>query len=189
MPISPAFEWSETATTVTVTAQCRGATTASTDVFSSPHYVSVNAPPYFLELDVQAAVDSTRSVATVRTGVVVLKLFKAAEGLWGRLQVDMPRKERIKRREASREMAVAEQQAAAERKSRAQWEDSRFALGKQMDKDRADRKRIDDYKAAEKAAVAADLERLSAETDAKVAASRSTKGGGGRAGRRIVHLH
>ena len=51
MPISPAYEWTETATTLTVTAQCRNAKSGATDVYSSPFYVSANVPPYFLELD------------------------------------------------------------------------------------------------------------------------------------------
>ena len=157
MPISPAYEWSETPTTVTVTAQCRGATSASTDVFSSPHYVSANAPPFFIELDLHGAIDSTRSVATVRQGVVVLKLTKAQEGVWGRLIIDMPRAERLKRRAASRALAEAEAQAALERKKRAAWDDSRYTLGKQMDKDRAARDRIDSLKAEE---LKAERERL-----------------------------
>ena len=60
MPISPAYSWSETTTTVTVTAECRGATATKTDTYSSPHYVSANAPPYFLELDQHCGIDSTR---------------------------------------------------------------------------------------------------------------------------------
>ena len=76
MPISPAYEWSETALTLTVKAECRGATSSATDVYSSPHYVSANAPPYFLELDLHGAIDGTRSVANVSRGVVSLKLFR-----------------------------------------------------------------------------------------------------------------
>jgi tetratricopeptide (TPR) repeat protein len=170
MPISPAVSWSETVGTVSVTAQCRGATTKSTDVFSSPHYVSANAPPYFLELDLHGAIDSARSVATVKQGTVVLKLFKAEEGLWGRLSVDLPRADRLKRREASRSVAAQEAQAAQERKKRTEWDDSRFTLGKQMDKDRAEREKIDGYKAAEKAAEEAELQRWKQETETEGAA-------------------
>ena len=99
MPISPAFQWSETALTITVRTECRGATSATTTVYSSPYFVSANAPPFFLELDLHGAIDSTRSVATVRQGVVSLKLTKASEASWGRLLIDLPRAERVKRRE------------------------------------------------------------------------------------------
>ena len=61
MPIAPAHSWSETEAALTVTATCRGATTANTDVFSSPHYVSVNAPPFFLELDLHGSIDGAAS--------------------------------------------------------------------------------------------------------------------------------
>jgi len=177
MPISPAFEWSETALTVTVKAECKGATSAATDVFSSPHYVSVNASPYFLELDLHGAIDGTRSVANVSRGVVTLKLFKAAEGKWGRLVVDLPRADRLKRREASRALAAQEAEAAVERKKRATWDDSRFSLGHSMDKDRAARQRIDRYKAEEAEAEADALEQWQAEAEAKAAAYGLSKGG------------
>ena len=166
MPISPAYSWTETDTIITVTAQCRGAETKKLDSFSSPHYVSVNAPPYFLELDLHTAIDSTRSVASVRQGAVVLKLFKAEEAKWGRLLVDLPRDERLKRRDASRALASEEAQAALERKKRIKWDDSRFTLGKQMDKDRGERARIDGYKEAEKNAGASELERFAEESEA-----------------------
>ena len=158
MPISPAYQWSETALTVTVRAECRGATSGATDVYSSPYYISANAAPFFLELDLHGAIDSTRSVANVARDVVTLKLFKAAEGLWGRLLIDMPRAERLKRREKSRALAAEEAQATTERKKRAAWDDSRFSLGHQMDKDRARRATLDTYKEQEASAAAASLD-------------------------------
>ena len=89
MPISPAYSWSETSTIVTVTAQTKNGKLSSDGLFSSPFYVSFNAPPYVLELDLFAAIDSTRSVATARQGTIVLKLFKAEEKQWGQLLADL----------------------------------------------------------------------------------------------------
>jgi len=126
----------------------------------------VNAPPYFLEIDLHGAIDGTRSVATVQHGSVILKLFKSEEGNWGRLHANLPRAELFQRRESSRAIAAAETQAALERKQRAQWDDSRFVLGKQMDKDRAGRQRIDLYKMAEKEAEAEELERWKVQAEA-----------------------
>lgn len=103
--------------------------------------------------------------------VVTLKLFKAAEGKWGRLLVELPRKERLKRREASRAMAAEEAEAAVERKKRAQWDDSRFSLGHQMDKDRERRLRIDEYKTQEAAAEAAAMEAWQAQAEEKARAA------------------
>ena len=77
MPISPAYSWSETETVVHVTAQCKGISSSATDVYCSPHYVSVNSSPYFLELDLCGQIDSDKSVGTVRKGEVALKLVKA----------------------------------------------------------------------------------------------------------------
>ena len=169
MPISPAFQWSETALTITVRTECRGATSATTTVYSSPYFVSANAPPFFLELDLHGAIDSTRSVANVANGVITLKLFKAAEGSWGRLLIGMSRAERLKRREKSRALATDEALAAEERKKRATWDDSRFSLGHQMDKDRARRQTIDTYKDIEASAEANALDAWQAAAEEEAA--------------------
>jgi len=56
MVLSPSYTWSETKGGLTVIAQCTGASVSTTDVFSSPHYVSLNSAPYFLELDLHGEV-------------------------------------------------------------------------------------------------------------------------------------
>jgi hypothetical protein len=150
MVLSPSYTWTETETTVTVTAQCPGASSAGTDVFPSPHYVSLNAPPFFLELDLHGQVSPGESVATVRRGTVTLKLRKTAPGAWGRLLVDLPRPDRLKRRAASRATAEAETLALADRKKSKTWNESRYALQEQMDVDRASREAIEQAKAKEK---------------------------------------
>lgn len=71
MPISPAYSWSETDLTVSIRAECRGVNRSAVDVYSSPHYVSVNAPPFFLEADLFGAIDGSRSTANVGNGGVV----------------------------------------------------------------------------------------------------------------------
>jgi len=102
-PISPSYVWEETETTVIVTATCRGATSASTDAFSSPHYVSVNSAPFFLELDLHGRIDSIASSTAVRRGgEIELRLPKAQPGLWGRLLIELPKPERLRRRAESR---------------------------------------------------------------------------------------
>ena len=165
-PISPAYVWEETETSVIVTATCRGATSANTDAFSSPHYVSVNSPPFFLELDLHGRIDSiAASTAVRRGGQIELRLPKAQPGLWGRLLVELPKPERLRRRAESRAAAEALALEQVERKKKKQWDDSRFALNHQMTKDREDRDRIAELKKAEKAAPAAELARFQAESE------------------------
>ena len=185
MPISPAYSWSETDATVLVTAQCKGISASTTDIYCSPHYVSVNSAPYFLELDLCGQIDASASVGTVRKGEVSLKLIKTHSGTpWGRLLVDLPRLERLKRREASKAALAAEAEANLERKKKKVWDDSRHTLTKQMDLDREDRMRIERLKEEEHAAEAAELEAFEASTgqfEAQLAAE-GKKGGkaGGR---------
>ena len=92
-------------------------------------------------LDLQGRIVPARSATTVATGKheVTLKMYKEYPGVWGRLLVDLPRKERLKRRDESRAAAEAAAQADVERKKTKKWDDSRFALKQQMDHDRAQR--------------------------------------------------
>ena len=164
-PISPSYVWEETETSVIVTATCRGATPANTDAFSSPHYVSVNSPPFFLELDLHGRIDSIASSTAVRRGgEIELRLPKAQPGLWGRLLIELPKPERLRRRAESRAAAEALAIEQVERKKKKQWDDSRFALNHQMTKDREDRDRITELQKAEKAAAAAELAHFQAES-------------------------
>ena len=182
-PISPAYVWEETETSVIVTATCRGATSANTDAFSSPHYVSVNSPPFFLELDLHGRIDSiAASTAVRRGGQIELRLPKAQPGLWGRLLVELPKPERLRRRAESRAAAEALALEQVERKKKKQWDDSRFALNHQMTKDREDRDRIAELKKAEKAAAAAEANGDDADDDAEGGGSVAV-GAGGAGGR------
>ena len=147
-PISPSYVWEETETAVIVTATCRGATPANTDAFSSPHYVSVNSAPFFLELDLHGRIDSTASSTAVRQGEIEMRLPKAQPGLWGRLLVELPKPDRLRRRAESRAAAEALACEQVERKKKKQWDDSRFALNHQMTKDREDRDRITELQKA-----------------------------------------
>ena len=142
-----------------VTAQCKGITASVSDVYCSPHYVSINASPFFLELDLCGRIDAQQSIGTVRRGEMVLKLVKSHPGTpWGRLLADLPRPERLRRREESRAAAEVEANEALERKKKKAWDDSRWTLTKQMDLDSKERMRIEGLKQEEHAAEAAKLE-------------------------------
>lgn len=143
MPIAPPYSWVESDSGVTITAACRGATSAGTSVFSSPCFVNVNSPPYFLELDLHANIVVDQSVTTVREGTIVLKLCKEQAGSWGRLLTDLPKSERLRRRARSRAEAEAQAQANDETKKRRVWERSRHTLGKQMEQETINRERLE----------------------------------------------
>jgi len=175
-PISPAYVWEESDAAVVVTAKCRGATSSSTDAFSSPHYVSINSPPYFLELDLHGRIDNAKSTVAVRRGEIELRLTKAQPGQWGRLLVDLPKAERLLRRSESRAAAEAQAREQVDRKKKKQWDDSRFSLSQQMDQDRASRERLDQLQLDEKRAAAAELAGWQAEQDQQVAAAKKLAG-------------
>lgn len=156
MVLSPSYTWSETASELTLRVRCPTAR-GGTDVYSSPHYVSLNAPPYFLELDLHGTISPSYSVASVGGGVVTLRMRKAEPGMWGQLLVELARPERLKRRAASRAAAEKDAKALEERKKAKTWNESRYTLQEQMDADRASREAIEQAKAKEKAAEAEKL--------------------------------
>ena len=175
-PISPAYVWEESDAAVVVTAKCRGATSSSSDAFSSPHYVSINSPPYFLELDLHGRIDNAKSTVAVRRGEIELRLTKAQPGQWGRLLVDLPKAERLQRRAESRAAAEAQARGQVERKKKKQWDDSRFALSQQMEQDRASRDRLDQLQLDEKRVEAEELARWQAGQGQQLAAAKKPTG-------------
>ena len=143
MPVSPCYSWEQSDEAITVRAQCRGVSASSTSVFSSPCYVSFNAPPYFLEFDLSGRIDPARSTATWRCNELTIRMVKETPETWVSLLVDLAKPARLARRAESRAEAEREAQALTERKKQQQTEDARYTLKKQMEKDREERARID----------------------------------------------
>ena len=76
MPLTPQYTWEETEATVSVSITAPGLTKAKSDLLISDTYVSVNCPPYLLQLDLAHAIDERDGSALFGTSSLVLRLNK-----------------------------------------------------------------------------------------------------------------
>ena len=76
MPISPAYVWEETETSLEVTVKLPGASRSKSDIFATDSLIKINSAPYFLLVDLHGTVDDSRSAATLTSDGVKFRLFK-----------------------------------------------------------------------------------------------------------------
>ena len=131
--LSPPYMWEEDSLSLTIRVLTRGVTRDRVDTFFSPEYVALNAPPYFLELDLRGSIIAEESVTSLSCEHLVLRLRKAVCGRWERLLVELSCTDRLARRKRSRAAAEAAAAAAATRKKKTAWVDTRSMLTKQME--------------------------------------------------------
>lgn len=163
IPIFAPYSWEETAHVVIVRSMVNGMTASNTDFFCSPYFVKANcsqpgSPAYLVELDLYAEVDPKKCSAAIGQGEITMRLHKKETGVWGQLLVDVEKQERMKRRQRSISAAEKLQALEADRRKQETWENSRHALNRQMDMDRAQRSRLEDRKTLEKEKEAAGIE-------------------------------
>merc|ERR1712146_152456 len=108
MPITAEYTWDETEDVIAILVPLRGAKTSSEHIFIANEYVKVNSAPYFLELDLKGEVKAVDSRAVFSRDGLRLHLHKTSATLWGELVSDLPKEERIARREASIEARYQE---------------------------------------------------------------------------------
>eukprot|EP00035_Acanthoeca_spectabilis_P023904 m.451469 g.451469 ORF g.451469 m.451469 type:complete len:382 (+) comp20161_c0_seq1:29-1174(+) len=156
------FSWSETEQMVFITVPLKGVKPAKADVYSNELYIKVNYPPFFFEADLYDAIDDSTSSATVGKGAVEFKLQKLNPGLWGKLQTGADKAALKKRREVAQEKSREKQELMLKDEKMRQTEQRREAVQKQMALDKAEQKKLDDLKEAEKRKASADIEAVEA---------------------------
>lgn len=132
MPLTARHDFAETAAGATVRVQLSGVPRSQIDVCASEVYIKVNAPPYFFEADLLAAVDDERTVAAVDATGVTFTLHKREEGLWGRLTSDLDKAARRERRAASISAAHDKANAKVQAKKEQKASFDKVALERQM---------------------------------------------------------
>eukprot|EP00798_Chlamydomonas_sp_ICE-L_P002202 gene2202-33760_t len=149
MPITPAFEWSETETTLEVRVQIQGAAQAKASVFATDCMVKINCSPYLLVIDLKSEVDDSRSSATLSAQGVVFKMVKTEPGLWSRLEAVGNREELSKRREDSVDRAHQKMEAARLQRLERKQREEKEATDRQIELERRKRRELEARKAAE----------------------------------------
>ncbi|BBM97502.1 dynein axonemal assembly factor 4 [Marchantia polymorpha subsp. ruderalis] len=143
MPITPAHEWHEGETWVSVDVKIRAVTASSANIMMTDCYAKVNCAPYFFEADLYGDIDGRKSSATVGQDSVKFFFVKKEQGLWGRLTMPGDRQKILNRRQRSladiREQAHKDREDIPVKLSNI----GRLAVGEQTKLEDAKRKAIE----------------------------------------------
>jgi dyslexia susceptibility 1 candidate gene 1 protein len=78
MPITPTYKWLESDVAIEVTVQIPGSSRRGADVTLTDWVIKVNAPPFFLLIDLCKQVDETQVSSTFTPDGLVVKLVKVS---------------------------------------------------------------------------------------------------------------
>eukprot|EP00111_Clytia_hemisphaerica_P024703 TCONS_00072791-protein len=154
------IEWSETENNVTLKVPLKGANTKTLDIFSSPKYIKVSAPPYYYEVALHDEIDDDISKATINNGQVLFHLQKVTAGLWGQLHASLHKdKEYMKElRAQSLEQKQAKEQEKEKERAAMREQQKKYAVREQMRVDNEERKMREEQKRKEMEQISRDME-------------------------------
>ena len=153
MVLDADYTWSETATVLKIVVPLHNFSSKEVDVITTTNFVKVSFGSWLLALDLFGEVGEGRgSKATIKNGVLTVKLVKKAKGIWGQLTIPNEKgRDWIEARRAEgmeeREKRVSEMHEKAKEK---RVEEERMALKKQMALEQKERQDIEDLKEEEK---------------------------------------
>lgn len=149
MPITAEYTWEESDEVIAILIPLRGAKACAEHVFITNEYVKVNSAPYFLELDLLGEIRAADSRAIFSRDGLRLHLHKSASAHWGELVSELPKAERLARREASIENRYAELREQKNTKKKEKTQDDKKALHSHFDMEDSRKQWIEGKKKAE----------------------------------------
>jgi len=149
MPITAEYQWEDGEDVIVVVVPLRGAKPSAEHVFIADEYVKVNSAPYFLELDLHAEILAADSRAVFSRSGLRLHLHKATPGAWPSLVTDLPKKEKVARREASVEARYEELRGEKVAKKKERLADDKKALHTHFDMEDSRKRWIEEKKSSE----------------------------------------
>mmetsp|Transcript_16576 Transcript_16576/g.33040 ORF Transcript_16576/g.33040 Transcript_16576/m.33040 type:complete len:621 (-) Transcript_16576:51-1913(-) len=178
-PLTGDFTWTETATVLKIAVPLHNVAAKQVDCVTTSDYIKISYGNWLIHLDLFGTVDDAvkSSKATVKQGVLTLKVAKAAKGLWGRLEVEGKGEAGFdqgflkERRAKSLQVREARMNEMAEKAKSKKLEEEKLALRKQMALEQKERQDIEDLKEEEKRNAEEEVYKTFAEMEKKKAAS------------------
>lgn len=158
MPITAEYDWEDGEDVIVVVVPLRGAKPSADHVFIADEYVKVNSAPYFLELDLHGQILAADSRAVFSRSGLRLHLHKATPGAWEFLVTDLPKKEKVARREASVDARYQELRNEKADKKKERLADDKAALHNHFDMEDSRKRWVEEKKDAELESQQVDLE-------------------------------
>ena len=112
--------------------------------------IKVNFQPYVLLLDLYDQIIDAKCSALFKNGILTIDVPKKTHGSWGNLQTELPKAEKIQRRNLSVERRREYDQHLIEKKKKDKHAQEKHSLRKQMALDQADRHHLEQVKEEEK---------------------------------------
>ncbi|EQC32861.1 hypothetical protein SDRG_09393 [Saprolegnia diclina VS20] len=150
MPLTPQYEWAQTATHVSLTVPLKGASRKDVDFYVADAVLKINFKPYVLLLDVVAPIEPTSAVVKILDGVIHMTVAKSTPEMWKELVFVGSKADILARRKASMDRKTEMEQQLAEKRKDAKYATEKKTLRDQMALEEHERQRLDDLKADEK---------------------------------------
>ncbi|KDO17801.1 hypothetical protein SPRG_16728 [Saprolegnia parasitica CBS 223.65] len=150
MPLTPQYEWTQTATHLSLTVPLKGASRKDVDFYVADAVVKINFKPYVLLLDLVAHIEPTSAVVKILDGVIHLTVAKSTPDMWKELVFSGSKADILARRQASMDRKTEMEQQLAEKRKDAKYATEKKTLRDQMALEEHERQRLDDLKADEK---------------------------------------
>ena len=132
MPLSGEYTWEEDLNLLVLKIPHKGSSRKKADIIVSDSYVKISYPPYLLELDLAREIKEEHAKAINEKDLLILRLQKAEEALWGNLLFDMDKETRLKRRKCSLDRHQKKVQSHHERAKLKRIEEERFSVRRQV---------------------------------------------------------
>lgn len=146
MPITADYKWEDSEEVIVVLVPLRGAKLSTDHVFIANEYIKVNSAPYFLELDLHGEIRASESRAILSRDGLRLHLHKAEPGCWDSLVTELPKKERLARRQATVDERHEELRGLKETKKKERAADDKRALHQHFDMEDTRKRWIEEKK-------------------------------------------
>ncbi len=132
MPLAGVYTWEEDLIHLVLKIPLKGSSRKKADILISKLYLKISYPPYLLEFDLAKEVKEEYAKAIYEKEVLILRLRKAEEALWGDLLFHSDKETRLERRKCSLDERQRKVQSQHERAKLKRVEEERFSVRKQV---------------------------------------------------------
>ena len=150
------YRWEQSSDCIYLVIPLKGAKASSISILQSQSFLKVSFPPYLFEVPFWGSVVTNDTFVKVSDGHVNIKLRKNEEKQWPDISMELPEnsdeKKRLllKLRNEAVDFSIRNHEKEKEEKVADRNRKDRFAVSQQIKLEQEERKRIEDYKNAEK---------------------------------------
>lgn len=89
MPVTGQYTWSEKSDVLVVKIPLKGVSPKTVDIFCTENILKVNYAPFLIDILLHGTIDPNHHRASVKDGVLDIKLYKQIRGVWGQIESEL----------------------------------------------------------------------------------------------------